>query len=142
MGALLAAIRIRPEKVDDAGRCVAELVGNAVRHGREPVELLLHVAGDTLVVGVVDAEESLPHWPAEPADTLPAEPAPPPENAGPGQDLDTLIRALSTSGRGLDLVQHFSGGRCGAHPTRTRTGVPGKAVWFAQTCPPPPDERT
>lgn len=139
VGALLAVIGTDTETADDAQRCAAELLGNAVRHGREPVELVLHADGDTLVIGVVDGDQSLPSWPQ--AAAPPADAGALPELDGEDADLDALIQGLSTSGRGLELVRRFSAGHCGAHETRTRGGFPGKAVWFSPACPPPPDKQ-
>jgi hypothetical protein len=56
---------------------------------------------------------------------------------GPAPSMSRLpVQAVT--GRGLQIVQELSGGRCGHHPTRARLGgwgARGKAVWFAVPAP-------
>jgi len=67
-----------PEARDDAVLLVDELVTNAIRHARTPVDLALEVGDDALYVEVYDADPALPVL----------------RNPGPTQ----------TSGRGLPTV--------------------------------------
>lgn len=115
--------RITDQSVfDDLEIMVSELATNAVVHADGPYEMrILQHAGVPVACEIVDTGRGLD----EIAEHLgrhadPDDPAPP-------LDLD----ALQPSGRGLGVVAHLSGGRCGAHTTRLHsTGRPGKGVWF------------
>ena len=120
----LAVLGLGSDAIDDAQRCVAELVGNAACHAWPPVELWLRIRSGAVVIAVVDGNETLPSWPA----LVSFETAVPP---GDPDHLDRIIESLSTSGRGLALVRQLSDGSCGGFLARTRAGAPGKAVWFA-----------
>ncbi|SDQ72906.1 ATP-binding protein [Thermostaphylospora chromogena] len=116
-----------PEVVDDAVVMVSELVTNAIQHACGPYELRLYRRGTSVVCEVVDGSHVLPRVPPPPG---------PPLTLG---DIDAIadFERLET-GRGLDVVNRLSGGRCWTHPTKTRTTDPvvmGKCVAFALDLP-------
>lgn len=105
----------------DARLAVAELAGNAERHGRPPYEMRVFIVGGVPVwCEVIDGNPELRrvsaalHDPGPLHDTGPCGADPLPEN-----------------GRGLPLLRELSDGHCLAYPVVTScTGVPGKAVAF------------
>ncbi|WP_159457250.1 ATP-binding protein [Marinactinospora thermotolerans] len=93
--------------LDDAELMVGELVANAVRHGADPVGVVVWLAGAACaVVEVRDAGRGMPELPSvkDPAE----------------------IDPLSEGGWGLALVTRLSRGRCGVEVLPV-----GKSVWFA-----------
>jgi anti-sigma regulatory factor (Ser/Thr protein kinase) len=69
--------------VEDVGLVVSELATNAVRHAGTPFTVMLHGAGDSVVVLVEDGSSAVPR------------------QVAPGP--------LALGGRGLDIVDHVSG---------------------------------
>jgi anti-sigma regulatory factor (Ser/Thr protein kinase) len=55
-----------PRVLDDARHVVTELVSNAVRYGRPPIELSVRRGGDALRIEVADAGVKRPHANEEP----------------------------------------------------------------------------
>jgi anti-sigma regulatory factor (Ser/Thr protein kinase) len=105
------------DDVFDADTAVAELAVNAVRHAHPPYELRILSLGGLLPIWceVVDG--------GPPSDVF-AEYLRPPDGTG-----------LAESGRGLQLVDGLSVGRCAAYPTSvSRTGAAAKAIGFALPC--------
>lgn len=116
-----------PEIVDDAVVMVSELVTNAIQHACGPYELRVYRRGTSVVCEVVDGSHVLPRVPPPEAPQL---------TLG---DIDAIadFERLET-GRGLDVVNRLSSGRCWTHPTKTRTTDPvvlGKCVAFALDLP-------
>lgn len=131
---VLAVLGLDAEAIDEAERGTAELVQNAVRHAWPPVELHVRIRDTTVVVELLDGNETLPRFPDEEAAT----PEPDEVHAGDEDvDLDAILAGLEETGRGLGLVRCFSAGHCGARPAVTCGDVPGKAVWFARKRPTP-----
>lgn len=106
--------------VSDAVLIVSELVTNAVLHARTPIDVGVLVEGASVHIEVRDGSDR---------PVLPPAPAPPPvpvtdlfDEPIP-DDLDSLINALATTGRGMELVTKLAA-RWGvtAH-------VVGKTVW-------------
>lgn len=93
-----------PERLDDAGLLVSELVANAVLHGDGPVGLVVSRAGTKLRVAVEDESPELP--------VLRQSPGP------------------EAHGRGMHLVANLAN-RWGVAPRAD--GKPGKSVWFEIT---------
>ena len=116
-----------PDVVDDAVVMVSELVTNAIQHAYGPYELRLYRSRTSVVCEVVDGSEVLPEVPPRSGPPLTL------------SDIDAIgdFERLET-GRGLDVVNRLSGGRCWAHHTKTRTTSPvvsGKCVAFALDLP-------
>lgn len=104
----------------DARLAVAELAGNAERHGRPPYEMRVFIAG------------GVPVW----CEIIDADPDPRPVAAALGRPRATGDAALAEGGRGLPLVRELSEGHCRVYPaTASCTGTPGKAVGFALPTP-------
>jgi hypothetical protein len=101
----LARLGLKVELIDDGVAIVAELVANAVMHGRPPIELQLLAGHRQVRLLVVDCAPGLPVWGSVPPE--------------------------SVNGRGLSLVSAYSGGKCGTAATvfRSVPDLPGKAVW-------------
>jgi anti-sigma regulatory factor (Ser/Thr protein kinase) len=91
----------RPDMVDTACLLTSELVANAVIHAGAPVELVVDLDKARLAVEVIDASET---------DLAPRD-----------------AELLSTSGRGLAMVEHL------ADAWGVTRIVPGKSVWFSLT---------
>ena len=98
-----ACRHLSDDRLGDAVLLTSELVGNALRHGRPPAELVIDSLPDAVTIGVGDRNPTLPG-------TTPSEPDP-----------------EQTSGRGLLIVQALST-RWGVTPRRE--GGAGKTVWF------------
>ena len=122
VGAVAARHGFGPVVAGDAALVVSELVTNAVLHARTPVELAVGVDGAVVRIEVTDASET-PIF------------APPPLLVAPGgdrdvfdepadPDIDELIDALSTTGRGMELVASIAA-RWGV----TAHAAGGKTVW-------------
>ena len=58
--AACASQHLDESRCDAAELVVSELVGNAIRHGRPPVELDMRFDGDDLLVTVEDGDAELP----------------------------------------------------------------------------------
>ncbi|OLT31840.1 hypothetical protein BJF79_08580 [Actinomadura sp. CNU-125] len=102
------------DEVFEAELAVNELVTNAREHAQAPYELRISWTETEVKIAIVDG----------------------------GNDHDTVLKLLSQasnsqptheeSGRGLQMVAGLFGGRCGAEPTTTSTGItPAKQVWIA-----------
>jgi anti-sigma regulatory factor (Ser/Thr protein kinase) len=94
---------------DTAELLVSELVGNAVRYGREPVELDISCAGNRLEVGVKDSGERRPQVDRQ--------------RCAAARDAE-----LPEGGRGLCLIEDLAA-RWGTDPL-SGSEAPGKRVWF------------
>ncbi len=101
--------------VFDAKLAVAELAGNAERHGSPPYEMRVFIVdGDPVWCEVIDGDPDLRQVTAG--------------LHGPGP---SGAEPLPEHGRGLLLLRELSDGHCLAYPATTScTGVPGKAVAF------------
>ncbi|MEV5408861.1 ATP-binding protein [Thermopolyspora sp. NPDC052614] len=101
--------------VFDAKLAVAELAGNAERHGRPPYEMRVFIVGGVPIwCEVIDGDPDLRRVAAALHDSGPVGGDPLPEH-----------------GRGLPLLRQLSDGHCLAYPATTScTGVHGKAVAF------------
>ncbi|GAB3208523.1 hypothetical protein GCM10027294_19340 [Marinactinospora endophytica] len=103
----LRHLGLAPERWPEAELIVGELVANAVRHGADPVDVVVWPAGSACaVVEVRDAGRGMPELPSakDPADVDP----------------------LSEGGWGLALVTRLARGCCGVEVLPV-----GKSVWFA-----------
>lgn len=89
------------ELLDRTVLLTSELVTNAVRHGRGPIQLQVVEDVDRLRVEVTDGEPRLPDGPGKPAED-------------------------EERGRGLLILDQLAD-RWGSHPRGT---LPGKVVWF------------
>ncbi|HEX6467883.1 MAG TPA: ATP-binding protein [Streptosporangiaceae bacterium] len=126
--AALAALGFDAETTGDGVLMVSELATNALRHARPPYEMRLRRDDRALTCEIADASPVLPALP---------------RRAGPAhQALDgiagTALPDLREAGRGLEIVKHLSGGRCGTWPTvlrATGAAVCGKSVWFSLDLP-------
>jgi anti-sigma regulatory factor (Ser/Thr protein kinase) len=105
--------------LDDLDLMVSELATNAVVHTHGPYEMrILCHASVPVRCEIADAgggglDEITAHLRRKP-------------------DPISSVDALPLGGRGLRVVAHLSGGRCGAYAARLcGTGQPGKSVWFA-----------
>ncbi|WP_375488958.1 ATP-binding protein [uncultured Jatrophihabitans sp.] len=95
------------DMLDDVQLIVAELVSNAIRHGRPDISLIMRVDPFAIDVAVLDHGREMP----------------------PGEA--TRPDDLSGSGRGLLLVDHLAH-RWGVEPLDSE---PGKSVWASITRP-------
>lgn len=111
--------------VEDAETMTAELVGNAVRHARPPIELRVSAAGESVRVAVTDGDTRPPAFPPDEPDATSV-----PVDDG---NLDQLVAGLEEFGRGLALVQRLSDGQCGSDAVAPEHGASGKVVWFHQS---------
>ncbi|MCU4183361.1 ATP-binding protein [Acidiferrimicrobium sp. IK] len=121
VGEVAARHGFDPVVAGDAALVVSELVTNAVLHARTAVDLAVGVTDATVRIEVTDASDMPVFIPPPlpilvPEDEIFDEPVVP--------DLDDLIDALATTGRGMELVASIS----------TRWGVTahaegGKTVW-------------
>ncbi|HEX6469268.1 MAG TPA: ATP-binding protein [Streptosporangiaceae bacterium] len=110
-----------PAVLDDLDLMVSELGANAAVHTAGPFELRLVRHDDAPVAcEIADAGGGLDVIAANLRQRRPV----------PVEITD--IDALTVGGRGLGVVAHLSGGRCGVRTTHLcGTGRPGKGVWFA-----------
>lgn len=115
------------ECAETAALLVSELVANAVRHGRGPVDLRLSAQQDALVVRVIDASPQPPcpagSGSAHPDGTHPDSSHP--NNTDPNNTDPGSTEHLGERGRGLLLVEALATAwGWTAHPGA------GKEVWF------------
>jgi anti-sigma regulatory factor (Ser/Thr protein kinase) len=127
--AALTALGFDAETTCDGVLMISELATNALRHARPPYELRLRRGDHVLTCEIADAS---PAQPVIPRTTDRSHPTP--------DGIDAAGPGLGEAGRGLEIVSHLSGGRCGTRPTVLRaSGVPvcGKGMWFALDLPGP-----
>ncbi|WP_165950352.1 ATP-binding protein [Actinomadura sp. GC306] len=121
--ALLPALGLPAETIDDVALMVSELATNILDHatpggGAPSAELWVYQRGDGSGHDelVVKAFDTVRHWRGHPG--------------GPGR--------MRERGRGLEIIDILTDGRWGHHPSRSRLSTPaarGKATWFALPIP-------
>jgi anti-sigma regulatory factor (Ser/Thr protein kinase) len=119
----LTTLGFDEEVVHDGATIVSELLTNAISHARAPYELRLYSNEREVVCEVVDGLETLPPSPDGELTHL---------TFAELDEADDFPQI--ESGRGLGIVYHLSGGRCGSRLTEVRSGrslIYGKSVWFA-----------
>jgi anti-sigma regulatory factor (Ser/Thr protein kinase) len=119
----LVSREIPEEAVSDVVLAVSELVANAVEHATGPYELWLRPTVAQLLCEVHDHDPRVPEVP----DFLAGMPfVPRPEHRGGG--LEALCALLSERGRGLQIVDHLTGGCWGF---RLAASGKKKIAWVA-----------
>ncbi|WP_255923463.1 ATP-binding protein [Streptomyces humicola] len=105
--------RIPGEVISDTVLAVSELAANASEHAEGPYELWLRPTAAELICEVHDRDPRMPDLPDFPAVTPFV---PDPEHCGGG--LEALCALMSERGRGLQIVDHLTGGHWGYRLTR------------------------
>ncbi|MEE4599161.1 ATP-binding protein [Streptomyces sp. DSM 41524] len=118
----LKRVNLPTQVVDDATRAAWELIANAMEHACGPYEMRLCRDNFSLLFEIEDGDPSIPQLPISPS-VVSSEP----EAQDGGGSYDALIGALSERGRGLCIVDQFTGGRWGFRASRS--GI--KVAWMA-----------
>ncbi len=121
VGDLAARHGFDPDVASDATLVVSELVTNAVLHARTSVYVAVGIEEATVRIEVTDASEMPVSMPSAPAAIDPVGDA---FDEPEAPDLDDLIDALGTTGRGMELVASIAE-RWGVTPNVAG----GKTVW-------------